>query len=117
MAKQTKLTDDVFRQIPELIAQGLGKNEIAARIGVTPGSLQVKCSQRGVSLRKYRPGQLTLPGDALPDQALPLSNRALRALQAAAEARGQDAARLAGALLEIIAKDDLYSAVLDAEAA
>lgn len=66
------------------------------------------CCKRGISLRKGgRRIKLALPG--IP---LSLSDKALLALRTAAKARGKDEARLASELLEAIANDDLYKAVL-----
>jgi hypothetical protein len=104
-----KLTDEIFALIPGLIEQGLSKAEIAARYEVTPATLQVLCCKRGISLRRGgRRIKLALPG--IP---LSLSDKALLALRSAARARGKDEARLASELLETIATDDLYTAVLD----
>ena len=54
----------------------------------------------------------------LPDEPLPLSDRVLKSLSKAARAKGKDStARLVSDLLEKIASEDLYKAVLDEEAA
>jgi hypothetical protein len=99
--------------VPALIEQGLTKYEIAEQFGITPGSLTVMCSKRGISLRKggrHKPsGTITLP--------LPISLAAMMSLRSAAVSRGGDTKRLAIDLLERIASDDLYNAVLDEEAA
>ena len=107
------LTDEIFGLIPALVEQGLSKDEIAATSGVTTNTLVVQCSRRGISLRKggKRPARITL---SMPSP-LPLSDRTLLALRAAAKALGTDEVRLAGRLLEVIAKDNLYDAVLDTE--
>jgi hypothetical protein len=99
-----KLTDEIFALIPGLIEQGLSKAEIAARYDVTPATLQVLCCKRGISLRRGGP-RMKL--------SLGLSDAALCALRIAAKARGMNETRLARDLLEAIAKDDLYKAVLD----
>jgi hypothetical protein len=110
------LTNEKFASIPAMIEQGISKAEIAAMCGVTKSTLQVQCSRRGVSLRK---GGHLLPRRqlSLPDAPLMLSDTALMALRTAARAMGVDEARLASDLLETIAKDDLYNAVLDVEEA
>src|SRR5262249_11018964 len=36
----------------ESVAQGISRDEIASRLGVTVGSLQVTCSRLGISLRR-----------------------------------------------------------------
>lgn len=111
-----KLTAEMYSAIPAQIEQGMTKAEIAALCGVTVDTLQVQCSRRGISLRKG--GKLKMRQTlALPDAVLPLSEAALIALRNKARALGKDAAKLATELLEIIANDDLYRAVLDLEAA
>ena len=82
-----------------LIDQGLSDLEIANQLGWTVGTLRVMCSQLKISLR--RPGKLVLP-QAILDQ---LSQRA--ALM------GISVQALATDLLQVIARDDLYDAVLD----
>lgn len=112
-----KLTPEIYIQIPALIAEGKTKAEIAASYGVTPATLQVQCCRRGISLRKGSPRlpriKLSWPNPPLP---LSLSDSAMLGLRTAAQARGKDEARLASDLLETIAKDDLYVAVLGAAA-
>jgi hypothetical protein len=88
------------------------KDEIAARYGVTRNTLQVQCSRNGISLRKG--GQLLRRKIlSLPEAPLPLTETALQTLRQAARVMGVDEARLASDLLETIAKDNLYNAVLD----
>ena len=114
---RSRITDDMFARIPALLLEGMTKAEIAAMYGVTPGTLVVRCSQRGISLRKGG----TLPKRTkltLPDEPLPLSDGVLKSLREAARAMGKDStARLVSDLLEKIASDGLYKAVLDEEAA
>jgi hypothetical protein len=106
-----KLTHEIYGLIPALVAQGKTKAEIAETYGVKPGTLMVQCSRRGISLRKggkHEPRvSLSLP------TPLQLSDKTMLALRAAAKARGKNEASLACELLEMIAKDDLYAAVLD----
>ena len=109
-----RITDEMYATIPGLIAQGLTHFEIAAQFGVKPNSLKVLCSQRGISLRKPRLPRTTL---SLPDEPLPLGADALRSLREAARLMGRPVARLASDLLEKIASDSLYMAVLDEQPA
>ena len=116
-SKQMKcrVTDEMYAAIPGLIAQGLTHFEIAAQFGVKPNSLKVLCSQRGISLRKHR-----LPGTTLRKRrppVLPLDDEVLRSLRVAARRLGRPPARLVSDLLEKIASDSLYMAVLDEEPA
>lgn len=51
-----KFTEEVLAQIPLWIEQGIGRQEMADRIGTTLGCLQVTCSRLGISLwPKTRP--------------------------------------------------------------
>jgi hypothetical protein len=107
----------MFTRIPALLLEGTTKAEIAAMYGVTLGTLVVLCSQRGISLRKggSLPKRTNL---TLPDEPLPLSDGVLKSLRQATRAMGKDStARLVSDLLEKIASDGLYKAVLDEEAA
>ena len=121
--KTSRITDDMFARIPALLLEGTTKAEIAAMYGVTPGTLAVLCSQRGISLRKggSLPKRTKLPKRTnltLPDEPLPLSDGVLKSLREATQAMGKDStARLVSDLLEKIASDGLYKAVLDEEAA
>jgi len=47
-----KFTPQVIEQIKEFVAAGISRDEIANRIGVTVGSLQVTCSRLGIRLRR-----------------------------------------------------------------
>jgi hypothetical protein len=76
--RTSRITDDMFARIPALLLEGMTKDEIAAMYGVTPGSLSVLCSQRGISLRKGRPLPKRL---ALADELLRLSDGALKSLR------------------------------------
>ena len=47
-----KFTPEQIQQIKNLVERGTGRDEIAALIGVTVGSLAVTCSRLGISLRR-----------------------------------------------------------------
>ena len=103
----------MFARIPALLLEGTTKAEIAAMYGVTLSTLAVLCSRRGISLRKggSLPRRTNL---ALPDQPLPLSDCVLNSLRETTRAMGRDStAQLVSDLLEKIASDGLYKAVLD----
>ena len=105
--KPSRITDEMYARIPALLEQGTTKPAIAAMFGVTLGTLAVRCSQHGISLRKSAPRTLVLP----------LSEDVLKSLRDAAHSLGKDsAARLVSDLLRKIVTDDLYKAVLDEEA-
>ena len=109
----SRITDEMYARIPALLEQGMTQTEIAAMYGVKFSSLKVLCSQRAISLRKGGP----LPPRTklvLPDEPLPLSDGVLKSLREATRAMGKDStARLVSDLLEKIASDGLYKAVLD----
>ena len=50
--RRIKFTPQVIEEIKEFLAQGISRDEIANRLGVTVGSLQVTCSRLGISLRR-----------------------------------------------------------------
>ena len=78
--RTSRITDDMFARIPALLLEGMTKAEIAAMYGVTPGTLAVLCSQRGISLRKggSLPKRTSL---TLADEPLRLSDGVLKSLR------------------------------------
>jgi hypothetical protein len=50
--RRVKFTPQVIEQIKDSVAAGISRGEIANRVGVTVGSLQVTCSRLGISLRR-----------------------------------------------------------------
>ena len=107
MTRRAILTPQVLAGIPALVAEGLRKSDIAERLGCKESTLQVRCSNAGISLR----GRKRL-GLRVGDQ-LTLSHEAMAGLRVRAAALGCTEAQLASDLLEVIARDDLYDAVLD----
>jgi hypothetical protein len=113
--------------IPVLVQQGLNAEAIAARLGCTVGTLRVRCSQAQISLRvpkKVNVVPLVPASPAKPPQSrqciafavpttLQLSRVAMSRLRQRAEATGMTEAELVTTLIEVIAQDDLYDAVLD----
>src|SRR5262245_48088050 len=49
-----KFTPERVQRIKGLVARGESREQIAAIIGVTVGTLQVSCSRLGISLRRPR---------------------------------------------------------------
>jgi len=88
--------------IPALVNEGFSDKEIADRMGWTVGTLRVRCSQLKISLVRRR---IAVPRATL-DQ-----------LQHRARMMGTSACVLAAELLETIARDGLFDAVLDKEEA
>ena len=110
------LTQEKYDSVPALLERGMDRYEIAALFGVTPASLQVLCSNRGISLR--RGGRHTPRRNlSLADQVLDLNQTTLVALREKARTMGVNEAKLVSDLLETIVTDDLYGAVLDLEEA
>ena len=50
--RRIKFTPQVIEKIKAFVAEGISRDEIANRLGVTVGSLQVTCSRLGISLRR-----------------------------------------------------------------
>ena len=126
--RRSNLTKHLMAGIPVLVQQGLDAEAIAARLGCNVGTLKVRCSQAQISLRVPKEVKVVpLVSDPKPPQskrcfafALPstlqLSRVAMSRLRQHAEAIGVNEAQLASVLLEVIAQDDLYDAVLDNKA-
>ena len=56
MTRRKKITLTALEVIPVLIDQGMSADEIARAVGCTVGTLRVKCSHMGISLRRKHPG-------------------------------------------------------------
>jgi hypothetical protein len=121
-----------------MVAKGMSKDDIALALNTTPGSVAVNCSKYKVSLRrdrKFHKKSGKRPFSVLPkaslfeppprplpqrkprrltlNSALVLSRVAQSRLRQHADAVGMTEAELASRLLEVIALDNLYDAVLD----
>ena len=125
------LTKDVMAGIPVLVQQGMNAEAIAAQLGCTAGTLKVRCSQAQISLRVPKEVNVVamvplVPASEAPKQpkqkrcyafavptTLQLSRVAMSRLRQRAEATGMTEAALVTNLLEVIAQDDLFDAVLD----
>jgi hypothetical protein len=112
MTRPAILTAQVLAGIPALIEQGLRRADIAERLGCKESTLQVRCSIAGISLRARSRGRRRTERRAC-KPPFSLSQEALAGLRFRASAMGCSEARLASDLLEVIARDDLYDAVLD----
>ena len=51
-ADGVQFTPEVIEEIKDLVAQGISRDEIASRLGVSVGYLQVTCLRLGISLRR-----------------------------------------------------------------
>jgi hypothetical protein len=131
--RQSKFTPERIQQIRELIARGETCEAIAARIGVTVGTLKVTCSRLGISLR--RPRVKLLPATATKrvrtagsanavftirmkyngkeqETVLPLTPEMVSQLALEASARDQRIGELAKDLLQAVTKKGLFDKVL-----
>ncbi|MGB8135654.1 MAG: hypothetical protein WCF15_02590 [Pseudolabrys sp.] len=118
----------MLASIPVLVQQGMDAEAIAAHLGCKVSTLRVRCSQAEISLRVPQevkvvplvpvakppkpPKQKRCFAFAVPT-TLQLSKVAMSRLRQRAEAIGVDEAELVMKLLEVIAQDDLFDAVLD----
>ena len=119
------LTEAVLASIPMLVEQDLNTQAIAARLGCTVATLKVRCSQARISLRVPRELKVVplvpVPQPPKPPQSkrrfafavLQLSKVAMSRLRQRADATGMTEDALVMNLLEVIAQDDLFDAVLD----
>ena len=112
MQRQRKFTPDIIEQIPRLVADGKRPSEIAGQIGCSVNALRVRCSQLGLSLsrRKIESDDARQTMGALTVLLSPLT---IDTLRKKADAENMSKAEFVSALLEAIARDDLYKAVLD----
>jgi len=112
MARRRKYSPEVLASIPAMVDQGMKREEIAEQIGSTVKSLQVSCFRHGISMRKggpyLRARQLGMSLVA----PLPLHEKTLVRLRKVARSKGTDEVKLVSDLLNLIAKDDLFDAVL-----
>ena len=94
--------------IPVLVERGLNVLEIANTMGCTVGTLRVRCSHLKISLRR-RSAKIVRP------QAIKivLPQAIIDQLYQRAALMGVSTAALVADLLEEIARDGLYDAVLD----
>jgi hypothetical protein len=110
-------TPEVLASIPGMVKQGMRSGEIATLLGCTTATLAVRCSEHGISLRRDKPvNPVILPRlkNAAPKgRPRTLSKATTDVLHRQAEARARDVNDLTRDLLELIARDDLFDAVLD----
>ena len=57
MSRPTILTQPVLARVASLVDNGRSAAEIASEIGCTLGTLRVRCSQHGISLRRRATGR------------------------------------------------------------
>jgi hypothetical protein len=121
--KRTKFTPQVIEKIKEFVAEGISRDEIATRLGVTVGSLQVTCSRLGVSLRHVaEPAARAAPvaqfAITMRHQGkeqttdVPLPSPAIGVLALEAMSRDSDIAGLVGQVLVAAINKDMIHKIL-----
>ena len=107
--RRAVLTKEVLATIPQLVDSGLRSHDIAMKLGCKVTTLKVRCSQARISLRH--------PSRRYTRErhygTIRLNKDALTLLQDRAAATGKSEASVARELIETIARDNLYDAVLD----
>jgi hypothetical protein len=121
-ARRTKrpmlLTPTVLAQVPGWVDAGKKPDEIAALVGCTVGTLRVRCSQNGISLRRVKPEpppKQPKPPKKHPRLVLALPPSIIAALETRADGHGVSSSQLAASLIKTIVADNLFAAVLDGE--
>jgi hypothetical protein len=82
--KRRKFTPGNIARIKGWVAQGVSRDEIANRLEVTVGSLQVTCSRLGISLRKssLTNGNGTIPPHSVIQRSIELAAEGTHSAQA-----------------------------------
>jgi len=111
--RQRILTKAVLATIPEMVeGRGMRAHDIAEKLGCKISTLKVRCSQARISLRP--PGSRNGRPNSH-ERTIRLNKTVLTLLQDRAAASGKTEAALARELIEAIARDNLYDAVLDVD--
>jgi len=101
----------VLATIADMIERGgLRADDVAEKLGCDIRTLRVRCSQAKISLRAPGNRRVRRRRD---EHTIRVSGAALSLLRNRAAASGKTEAALARELLEVIARDDLYDAVLN----
>jgi hypothetical protein len=82
MARPGKVTSEIIPQIEHWLQQGLEAKEIARKIGCTIGTLRVRCSHLGISLRRRGNARRNAVGEQRPN-ATASENRIVQRVVAA----------------------------------
>jgi hypothetical protein len=130
MARSLIFTVAVTKLIAPWVREGASAAEIAQRIGCTVGSLRVRCSQLGISLKcpdrrspnfnqalvrtpVQRPSIPITQPQAQGTIQVTMSQALIDQFRRSAGLRGLSSAALAKALVEVVIQDNLYDAILD----
>ena len=109
MTSKPVLTKAALATIPELVASGLSRNEIAERLGCKLSTLKVRCSQERIRLPR-RPRGRKLPAKT---KRIAISTDAVAQFDFTADVYGMTANAFVSRLLELIVTDNLIDAILD----
>ena len=110
MSRKLILTKAVLASIPELVASGLSRNEIAERLGCKPSTLKVRCCQERIQLPCRPRGRRKLPAKT---KRITISTEAVALFDSTADAKGMTANAFVSRLLELIVRDNLVNAIFD----
>jgi hypothetical protein len=110
MTRKFILTKAVVASIPELVASGLSRDEIAERLGCKLSTLKVRCFQERIRLPRRPRGPRKLPAKT---KRIKVSPDTVALFHSEAEAKGTTATEIVARLLELIVKDNLVNAILD----
>ena len=110
MTRKLILTKAVLASIPELVASGLSRDEIAERLGCKLSTLKVRCCQERIRLPRRPRGPRKLPAKT---KRITISTDAVALFDSTADAKGMTANAFVSGLLELIARDNLIHAILD----
>ena len=102
MRRTTLFTPEVVDMIRREVAGGVSIESIARQVGCTVGTLRVRCSEKGIHLRRDR---AWVP--------IRLTTYTEEKLKAAAALKGVTVAQLAAALVACCVADNIVDAVLD----
>jgi hypothetical protein len=105
----------IFSQIRSMLAQGTAPAEIARKIGCTLGTLRVKCSLSGISLRRWTFSTVARKENIPKRLVFSLSDKIAVRFRQKADESGMTTTEFAAALLEAIVRDNLYDAVIDGD--
>jgi len=110
--RPTKFSPAALSQIAGFVQQGMSPAEVAEKIGCKVGTLRVRCSQHGISLRRKGGLAKTKHGSRVQLTVL-LPEATADALHRRGKKIGMSRAKFAATLIEHIVRDNLYAAVLD----
>jgi hypothetical protein len=111
--RPTKFSPAALSQIAGFVRQGMSPAEVAEKIGCKLGTLRVRCSQHGISLRRRNGDLAKTKHKSRVRLTILLSEATADALHRRSKKNGMSRTMFAATLIEHIVRDDLYAAVLD----